>query len=310
MSNKIKVLLHYIVYPMAIATYFRKALEHREDVDLKVCGPYTGAWIPWNGGMTLPTKYAASPDIPVPFPPNIGEYNYEIIQAQLGDWKPDLIIQIDAGLHFKYKPVSGMTVTVGTDPHVFEELGWYDAPRKYSDKFFNMQYFYKKPDDFYLPYAYSQYDHYPVDTVSKDVDAVLIGLQYENRVQWINALRNRGVSVISENGPVFDEARNLYNRGVIGLSWSSRQDLIARVFELPAMKLAPVTNLVPDIGKFFEQGIHYIGFTSLNEAIENVLWLKEHPIERMEMAEQAYKNVLPHTYDVRVETILKECGFI
>lgn len=308
MSNKIKVLLHYIVYPMAIATYFRKAFEHREDVDLKVVGPYTGNWMPWLGGMTVPMKYAKPPDVTVPFDNNIREYNYEIVQGQLGDWKPDLIVQIDANLHFKYKPVSGMVATIGTDPHVLNDF--YDVPRKYSDKFFNMQAYYSKPGDIYLPYAYSQYDHFPDDTVSKDTDAVLIGMPYENRVQWVNELRNRGVSVIFENGPVFDEARQLYNRGRIGLSWSSMDDLIARVFELPAMKLAPVVNIVPDISKFFEQGIDYEGFTTLPEAVERVVWLREHPVQMQEMAEVAYKNVQGQHYDARVEQVLKECGFI
>ena len=308
--TKIKVLLHYIVYPMAIATYFRKAFEHREDVDLKVCGPYTGTWIPWNGGMNLPQKYAVPPHVPVPFGPDIREYNYEVVKSQLGEWVPDLIVQVDAGLHFKYKPVSGMTVTVGTDPHVFEELGWYDAPRKYSDKFFNMQLCYSKPGDVYLPYCYSAYDHYPMPEIEKDLDAVIIGLQYPNREAWVSELRRRGVKVIAENGPVFDEARAMYNRGRIGLSWSSRDDLIARAFELPAMKLAPVMNLVPDVGRFFQQGEHYLGFGDLRGAVDRVMELMEHPSYISDLANTAYQNVLPHTYDARVEQILKECGFI
>lgn len=322
-TSKIKVLMLYLAYPMAIASYFRKALEHRDDVDLKIAGVYTGNWIPWNGGMELPSKYARSIDIPLPFREDIGEVNYDIVKAQLGDWVPDVIINVDANLHWKYKPSDGYVVTIATDPHVLN----YDVPRKYSDKFFNMQLCYSKDKDVYLPYAYSQYDHFPLDgyhfqglstlldnpfspnKVEKDTDACLIGLQYENRVQWVDELRRRGVSVIFENGPAFDEARALYNRARIGLSWSSREDLIARAFELPAMKLAPVMNLVPDVGRFFEQGIHYKGFTSLSEAVEAVVWLKEHPRECSELAERAYQNVQGQHYDARVDFLLKECGF-
>ena len=75
------------------------------------------------------------------------------------------------------------------------------------------------------------------------------------------------------------------------------------------MKLAPVMNLVSDIGKFFKQGIHYLGFSNLSEAVERVVWLTEHPMELNRMAEDAYQNVLPHTYDSRVQTFLEECGF-
>jgi hypothetical protein len=308
---KIKVLLLYIVYPMAIGTYFRKALEHRSDIDLKITGVYTGNWIPWNGGMELSSKYAVPIDLPLPFREDIREVNYDMVKAQLGDWVPDLIINVDANLHWKYKPSDGMVVTIATDPHVLD----YSVPRGYSDIFFNMQLCYSQEKDKYLPYAYSQYDHYPVhiegleDGTWKDKDACLIGLQYENRVQWVEELRRRGVSVISENGPVFDEARVLYNRARIGLSWSSREDLIARTFELPAMKLAPVMNLVPDVGRFFEQGTHYEGFTNLNEAVERVVWLKEHPVQLKELAERAYQNVQGQHYDARVDTVLKECGF-
>ncbi len=309
--GKIKILLLYIVYPMAIATYFKKALEHRDDVDLIVCGPYTGNWIPWNHGMNLPEKYAIPPDVPLPFRDDVREVNYELVKAQLPEgWIPDIILNVDAGLHWKSKPTDGMIVTVGTDPHVFNSLGFYDSPRKYSDKFFNMQLCYSKARDIYLPYAYSKYDHYPNYETLTDTDTVLIGMPYENRVQWINELRNRGVSVIFENGPTFDEARTLYNRGKIGLNWSSMNDLNARTFELPAMKLAPVMNLVSDIGRFFEQGIHYSGFTNLSDAVENVVWLKEHPVECKKMAEEAYKNVQGQTYDARIEKILEECGFV
>jgi spore maturation protein CgeB len=75
------------------------------------------------------------------------------------------------------------------------------------------------------------------------------------------------------------------------------------------MKLAPVMNLVPDVGRFFEQGTHYEGFTNLNEAVERVVWLKEHPVQLKELAERAYQNVQGQHYDARVDTVLKECGF-
>lgn len=318
---KIKILLFYVIYPLAMATYFKKALQHRNDVELLICGPYTGNWIPWLGGMTVPEKYAIEPDIPLPFGPTIGEVNYDLVKALLPDgWIPDIVLNIDAGIHWKSKPSDGYVVTVGTDPHVLND--WYNTPRKYSDVFYNMQLCYSTPSDKYLPYAYSQYDHYPLETVVGDVltfhkqddeirniDAVLIGMPYEERVQWINELRKSGMSVIFENGPVFDEARIQYNRGRIGLNWSSLDDLNARAFELPAMKLAPVMNLVPDIGRFFQQGTHYAGFTNLQEAVEQVLWLKNNPMKLTEMADAAYKNVLGQTYDARIEQILKDGGF-
>jgi hypothetical protein len=314
-TSKIRVLLLYLAYPFALASYFREALENRPDVDLKITGVYTGAWIPWMGGMELSKKYVKPIDIPLPFNPSIGEVNYDLVKAQLGDWKPDIIINVDAGLHWKYKPSDGYVVTVATDPHVLN----YDVPRKYSDKFFNMQKVYSQRGDIYLPYAYSQYDHFAMDRaykyingeqyLSRDIDAVLGGMPYENRVNWVMNLRNRGISVLFENGPVFDEYRELNNRAHIGLNWSSMDDLNARVFELPAMGLAPVMNYVSDIHEFMAPNSHYLEFTNMNEAIEQVMWLKSHPVECQELADRAYRNIQGQTYDARIEQIFTECGF-
>lgn len=321
--SKIKILLLYIVYPMAIGSYFKKALEHREDVDLKVTGQYTANWMPWLNGMTVPMKYAIPPHIPLDVSPNVREVNYEMVQARLGDWKPDIIINIDANLHWRYKPTEGYVVTVGTDPHVLNDF--YDVPRKYSDKFYNMQLCYSKENDIYLPYAYSTYDHFPIvdetykteyyeyDVIKlappKDTDAVLIGMPYENRVQWVNELKKYGVSVIFENGPIFAEARTLYNRGRIGLNWSSMDDLNARAFEIPAMKLIPIMNSVPDLNKFKFYESTLI-FSDLDGAIEQVLWAKTHPDNAKILAQEAYDAVQGQTYDARISQILKECGFV
>ena len=303
--SKIKVLLLYIAYPLAMGTYFRRALERRDDVDLKVAGIYTGAWIPWLGGMSLPEKYAKPIDLPLPFTPNIGEINYDLVKAQLGEWKPDIIINVDAGLHWKYKPADGMVVTVGTDPHVLNDF--YDTPRKYSDLFFNMQNVYSRGADFYLPYAYDPTVHYYDATIVRDTDAVLGGMPYENRVLWVAALRAKGVSVLFENGPVFDEYREMNNRARIGLNWSSLDDLNARAYELAAMKLAPVMNIVSDLER---SGIECATFTTLPEAVDAVMYLKENDNARTELAELAYKSVQGETYDKRINTILQMAGLV
>lgn len=304
--RKIRVLLTYLVYPLAMGTYFRKALEHNDRVDLRVAGTYTGSWIPWMGGMSLPQKYAIPPDYPLPITLQTNEYPYEALKVMMRDWVPDIVIQVDAGFHAKHKPTDGMVVTVGTDPHVLND--WYDAPRKYSDRFFNMQKVYSKRGDIYLPYAYSKYDCYPSENPVKDLDAALVGMPYQQRVDWVNELRRKGVNVYMENGPVFEEAREIYNRAKIGLNWSSLDDLNCRAFELPAMKLYPIMNWVSDMGEFEftkECGI----FRDLPTAVEEVMWAMEHPEEAKAQAELAYQKVLPHTYDARVEQILADCGF-
>lgn len=307
--DKIKVLLLSIHYPLAMKTYFEAALRDREDIDLRTVGPYTGAFIPWLHGMTLPIKYAVPPTYPLSFKPDVGRVSYDLVKALIkDDWIPDIVLTVDAGINWSQKPTDGVVVTVGTDSHCLD----YNHARNISDKFFNMHHHYAQKDDLDLPYALSTQYFYPDPNIEKDTDAVLIGMPYPQRVEWIQALRDRGVSVLFENGPILDEYRELNNRARIGLNWASLQDLNCRVFELMGMKLCPVINHVPDLDRLgFVDGKHYIGFHNLGDAVEKVIHATAYPMQAHDIAENAYQKVISenHTFDNRVETILKECGY-
>lgn len=304
-SPKIRVLLMYIVYPMAIGTFFKNALMRRDDVDLIVCGPYTASWIPWQGGYNVPMKYAIPPTIPLPVAPNVGRVPYDAVRAKLPqNWVPDVVINIDAGITWTSKPNQGYAVGVGTDAHVLD----YEHDRKISDKFFNMHPHYSKPGDYQLHYAYDPGIHFPL-FMDKEYDAALIGMPYESRNKLATALRNANVKLLYENGPVFDEYRELNSRAKVGLNWSSLDDLVARVFELMAMGLPPVINRVPDLPLFFEEGVHYLGFDKVDEAVSQVKYLLDNSAVRETIAENALRGVQPYTYDSLVDIILKEAGF-
>lgn len=300
-----KVLFLYLAYPLAMGTYFKRALLRRSDVELKVVGPYSGAFIPWLGGMNLPAKYAQPPDIPLPYPPASHGVSYGFVKSKLNGWTPDLVLTADAGIHWDSKPTDGYVAHIATDPHVLN----YDLPRSYSDKFFNMQKVYSVPGDTWLPYAYDPTVWYRETNPAEPNIACLIGMPYPQRIEWVEALRRTGVKVLFENGPVFDEARKLYERATIGLNWSSLLDLNARVFELMGMSLCPVMNRVPDLDTLFQEDKHYLGFSSLTEAVEKVVWARDHPSEATEIAFDANQAVQQHTYDARIEQIFKECGF-
>lgn len=308
--NKIRILCLSLWYPLSMSRFFEKAFRHHPNVDFKTTGVFTGSWIPWTSpqhpqGMSFPEKYAIPPDISLPFNPDVGRVSYDAVKAQLGDWKPDIVVSIDAGINWIGRPSDGLVATIGTDPHVLD----YEHARKISDKFFNMQAAYSESNDIYLPYAYSKYDCYPNDAVEKDLDAVLVGNTYESRLQWVAELKQRGVKVEHQLGVVFDEARALYNRANIGLNWSTMNDLNCRVMELMAFRLCPVMNRVTDLQRFFTEDVHYLGFSSLSEAVEKVVWAKENPEGAQDIANRAYEAVLPHTYDARVEQFLVECGY-
>jgi len=304
--DKINVLLLSIHYPFAIKHYFENAFRRMPNIDLRTTGPYTANWSPWMGGMTLPLKYAVPPTYPLPFKPDVGRVPYDFVKAQIkDDWVPDLVITINAGINWTAKPSDGIVVSVGTDSHCLD----YSHDRVISDKFFNMHPFYAQKGDIHLPYAFDASVMYATSN-EKDADAVLIGMPYPQRIQWVSELRQRGLKVLFENGPIFDEYRELNNRAVIGLNWASLQDLNCRVFELMAMKLVPVINKVPDLDLLgFVDGEHYLGFNAHADAVERVMWAKEHPEEAQAIALAAHEKVHreDHTFDRRVRTILKEC---
>jgi len=304
--NKIKVCLTSIWYPLSMSRYFERALERREDVELVTLGPYTGSWIPWAGGMNLLPKYDKSPTHPLPREFIIkGQVDPHIffVFEDLAD--VDLWLEVDAGFFLNPKPKSGIVAHVATDPHCLN----YDRQRILADYFFNMQSPYQKKGDIYLPYAYDPIVHYPMD-IPKEYDACIIGLHYPQRTDLVNRLLSNGLKVHYSIGEVYDEYRIANNKSRIGLNWSSMQDLNARAWELAAMGLCSVQNIVPDMATFFVDGEHYLGFNNIDEAEKQVMKAMADEEMRKEIGDAARRKVLPHTYDARIQQILETVKLI
>ena len=299
--NKTRILFAYKAYPLTMANYFRRALERRNDVELFTVGEFFGQSIPWNGGMTIPMKYPNQVDLPLP--QGMAAIPWQMVQKRL-PWEPDLVLNVDAGFHFSTKPPYPHYV-VATDPHVLGD--WYAKVRPIADKFFNMQYSYLQDGDELLPYAFDPTCHYPVDTVSEEYDCSIIGLHYPQRDEWVARLRAKGIKVNYRIGDIYDEYREENNKAWIGLNWSSLQDVTARVFEIMAMKLVPVLNRLPGLDQLgFVEGQHYLGFSTMEEAVEKVMWAKENRPFAEQIALQAYQKVNwdNMNWDARVGQIL------
>jgi spore maturation protein CgeB len=173
-----------------------------------------------------------------------------------------------------------------------------------------MQKFYSKPNDIYLPYCADPVWHSPLER-EKEYDVCLIGLQYQNRTDLVNRLRAKGLKVFYETGIVYDEYQEMYAKSKVALSWSSLQDLIARVFEGMLMKVPVVCNRVPDLDLHFKEDEHYYGFSTVMEAefkIKHALMMYE---EAAQVAEQAHEVVMEHhLYDHRIQQILEDFDLV
>lgn len=319
--NKIKIGFGYLAYPFTMANYFRRAFERRNDVELVTFGPFYGQYIPWNGGLNISMKYPNQVDLP--FPPQMISPTWETIKGQLPE-DLDAVICVDAGFHIVSKPNTPYAV-VGTDPHVLGD--WYAKVRHVTDYFFNMQSGYMQEGDILLPYAFDPKCHYPeynsyrekylvesdLPNTEKEYDCSIIGLHYPQRDEWVKRLRASGVKVNYRIGDIYDEYREENNKAWIGLNWSSLNDVTARVFEICAMKLVPVFNRLPALDALgFEEGRHYLGFSTMEEAVERVMWAKNNRDFAEAIALNAYQFVHQnnHTWDARVQTILETMGLL
>lgn len=302
--KKIKVALVGIYYPMAMLRYFERALKRRADVELVTVGPYTGSWIPWNGGMNLLPKYDIPPNRPLPRDfIHAGKVNPQVILSFGGLDDVDLWLEVDAGFYLDPRPTNGIVAHVATDPHVLN----YDRQRQLADYFFNMQTPYSQPNDIYLPYAYDPTVHYPKEEKIEH-DVCMIGLHYPQRNELVNRLVSKNLRVFYSIGQIFDEYREEYNKSWVGINWSSKLDMNARVWELAAMGVLAVENTVPDMRSFFVPGEHYLEFTDVDGAEKQVLRALSDKDMLQEIVDNAHSKVQHHTWDARIQQILERVG--
>lgn len=306
-----RILFLHRAFPVSISKYFLTAFRKRSDVDVVDVSPYYGSYIPWKGGMNLPDKYKSIPTYSLPF--DYQDVPWSIVDQITGHQCWDMVLTIDPMIRWASRPKPKHdcpVVHVATDPHVVD----YEKPRGYSDFFFNMQYSYSHAKDIYLPYAFSRHHFYPFLASQKKIwDASLVGLQYTNRVDWVNSLRNAGYNVFFDVGPAFDEYREITWSSRAVLSWSSKDDLICRVFEAMGMGVPLVSNYVPDMELVFGKQLDkYMAVfdgksdKAVRDATLMAIDVIQNPSNYLERATEAKKFVFEfHTFDHRVEFILQ-----
>jgi len=307
MSNKPLIAVGGIHYPLSMMSYFIRALERRDDIELWTFGPYTGSWIPWNGGMNLLAKYAKVPNFPMPQSAITSKVPSSFINA-LMPREPDVTLLVDAGWHPIDRPNGRTIVHVKTDPHAIQPQ-FYNEAKAYADIVFSMQGPYIEYGEKYLPYAADKICHAPMEGLEKDFDVCMVGLHYDHRNQLVRMLRGMGLNVYYDIGSIFEEFTELYSRSKVAISWSSLLDLPARVFENMYMAIPLVTNRVPDLSTHFVEDEHYLGFSNHTEAVSKVVWALDNLEEANEMAWKAHRKVnAQHLWNYRINTILETVG--
>ncbi|MBK9272871.1 MAG: glycosyltransferase family 1 protein [Saprospiraceae bacterium] len=290
-----KILIHGRAFPVAMWRWFDWALRDLGN-DVKSVGCYQGDYIPWNGGMNV--GYFFPPDLVIP---EVEAYPLEQVLNHFKSegWKPDMIVQASDTTYLSGKALC-KNVFIKTDPHAVD----YKPRLKYADKVFNMQFSYKTEEEEWLPYGYFRGIHKPLKLKQK-YDVVFCGLQYDHRVEALKSMEASGFKVYNALGSVYDEYVRLYNQGAIAFNWSSKNDLPARFWEGLAMKKLVLTNYVPDLDVLsMKNGVHYVTFNGIEDALEKVKFYIENEKTRRVIAEAGYKAVQPHHYHNRAKKLI------
>lgn len=297
-----KIAISYFHYAITAAGEYISRAAKRLGHEVKTIGPYFGTTMPYGtmGGMSVSDDYDHKPDVVLP---ERNSVPIGFVEAQLGDWKPDIWLDVNAGFWLDGRPATGKRITWLTDPHVLR--GLYDNILHQYDRVFCSQLTYMQKGEIYIPYGYDPEWCAPL-TLEKEYDVTCVGNIYENRVRLFQRLNAEGYRTYLQVGAAKEDAKTLYNQSIVGLNWSSRLDMTARVFEVMAMGIVPVINRVPELAQFFEEGKHYLGFSDENEAANKIKMAVDNPDIAKTIGENARKIMVEekHSWDDRIQEML------
>jgi len=267
-------------------------------------GPYSEGRIPWGPQYYYP-QYKFPPDLATPEAKEL-PIDDVLKSAKKDGFKPELVIQA-ADVCFLSGKAKVKNILIGTDPHCVD----YEPYLKDVDAYVCMQKYYmtgkrrRLKKELWMPYGYDRNIH-KYQALPIKYDVVFSGLQYPQRVETLRKIAEKGWRVYNNLGDIYEDYVKVYNEGLIAFNWSSKNDLPARFWEGLAMKRCVLTNRVPDLAEFsFEEGVDYLGFGSMEEAVEKADYYLKHPEYLWKIASNGYKKVKPHHWLNRVRKMLK-----
>jgi tetratricopeptide (TPR) repeat protein len=296
--------------PMTVGRMFKAGLSQL-DVNMVSIGGFGGSRVGWPIERTH-EDYLDVPDIVVEME---RFYKASYIVGKIVDkfkMKPSLILQIDGDTHVCNDLVTDdiIFVSIATDPHMPSPT--YAHAAECSAYFYCMQtsYMHLFGDRArYIPYGYDPMVHF-MEPAEKIYDVVCIGFQFAARAEFGRMLAGLGLRVRFENGPVFDEYRRIINQSWICFNLSAKDDLNMRVFETLACGTFLVSNITTDMGKFFNDGVHYVAYSDLDDARDKILYYLGNREELEKIAGTGHEAVKPYTYANRLRQLFKEVGLI
>lgn len=163
--------------------------------------------------------------------------------------------------------------------------------------------------------------HNPFPNLNKQFDTAFVGFlnrgidgKGHDRVKFLDAIFRAFPNSWLSFQNFFEDAAVRYIKARVGLNISiaaSPGDLNMRFFEGLSYGSCLLSNRDQDgwqeLG--FEDGVHFLGFDTYDEAIERVRWALDHPMEREAIAAAGHTLVREkHTYRHRMEQMFATIG--
>lgn len=276
-----KILIACIHYPVASGRYIQRALR-RLGHDVRTVGQSTGNQI-W--GMQVKDEWVWEPEFPD------------------GDWLPDLVITAESAFGYTSPRLPDVPYVVwGVDNHVrdyFPEVP-YDALFLAHSWGARMG----EPNVHWLPCAYDPAAHCDLG-IERDIDVVMVGVAYPERVTIMNALNAAGINAVGGTGLLWDDYNHLYNRAKIALVKSVNGDLAQRFFENMAQGCCVLADKTVDADKLlFNDTYHYWSYDDVADCVEQAKALLHSGAWR-DVAERGKRKVQGHTWDARALQLLE-----
>lgn len=225
-------------------------------------------------------------------------------------WAPDLWLNINSTFSLAGRPKNGIVASWYIDSPTQN----YDLERTWADFNFNAQLSYCGKTDVWLPLAYSKDFHYPLKSIVPfEFDVSHVGVLGKARIVFGEMARQKGLKIHFETGPAYDQVREIYSKSRICFNWSTRGELVARVFEALSMGIPLLTDRISPENGLWELGLHenthFKAFDDLSEGLSMAKYMLSHYDECVEMAERGQRDISGNSYDDRVKTILETVGF-
>ncbi|MFA6110350.1 MAG: glycosyltransferase, partial [Candidatus Latescibacterota bacterium] len=333
-SRRLRILLVAPANPLSTSAYYERALRRGHEV--LTCGPHLdaamlGQWKEWEGQHALKPSGAGEEDKlgllarltrPADLPLPWGEIEATAVIERLpADWRPDLVLWIDAGPEFLLlhpERFACPTVCLIGDTHT----GQRDWRVRYARGFERTYLMFARQDIGafveagcravgWLPAACEPEIHRRF-TVPKAYDLVFVGQTlprwHQDRVRLLERLRRAGFD-LRVDSRVLEEMALLFSRGRIVFNRSLNGDLNMRVFEALASGSMLLTDRLPAAAGLEELLVDRRHLVLYDE--ENLEDLTRHYLERAEereaIAEAGYREaVARHTYGHRADRLLAD----